>query len=340
MSDNNKTKLGEIARSEAEVESTKTDVESTKTEANKPKTEDNKPKTEADAAKTEAKSAETEADKPKKAKKEADKLKSRPKGTAPNPRPGGLFGYKSMSEKSIQKTVDLHTTMLMSCVIICTLSLVLGIINLCLVKDLSANPVQTTLDEWVECELENHVGYKVRKDWKTSGYNDSVIFQPSETTAIAVGAQSVADINRANTGNKLTHDTLRQYIEDDLKAINKEAGYSVENVAYEEFVVLGTTGYRYTFNQKTPTNNQTVSTYTDSVFFIYEGYLYTFSFTSAVSGYSIPEFTYVLDSIRLIPASERPTLLPSDEFNKSLVDDYASLGSDITSSNTSSEASK
>ena len=79
-----------------------------------------------------------------------------------------------------------------------------------------------------------------------------------------------------------------------------------------------------------PTENQSVKTYTDRLFFIYEGYLYTFSYTSAVMGYAIPEYEYLLSSIRLIPSSERPTMLPSEDFNQGILDDYKDLGESVT----------
>lgn len=249
----------------------------------------------------------------------------------PVPKAGGLKGYTSVAEKSLQKTVDTHTTMLFCCIVLIILSLVMGIINVVLVKSISNNTIATTLDEWVECTLENYVGYKVKKEWKTMGYEDSVIFQPTDTTAVAVGTKSVEAINRNEGGVKLSHATLREYIEADLKTIGNEPGYSVDNITFEEYVVLGTTGYRYTFSQTTPTENQSVKTYTDSVFFIYEGYLYTFSYTSAVMGYAIPEYEYLLSSIRLIPSTERPTMLPSGDFNEDIVDDYKDLGESITS---------
>lgn len=252
-----------------------------------------------------------------------------PKNQAtPEPKPNGIKGYVSMKDKSIQKTVDLHTTMLICCIVLTVLSLVMGIINVFLIKNLSVGGI-TTADEWVECQLDNYVGYKVKKEWSTSGYNDSVIFQPTETTAVAVSAKNIDDINRGNPDFKLTHDTLRTYIENDLKTVGSEPGYSVDNITYEEYVVLGTTGYRYTFTQKTPTESQTVTTYSDNVFFIYEGYLYTFTYTSSVMGYSIPEFEYLLSSIRLIPSSERPTVLPSEDFNKDIAEDYSDLGNSI-----------
>ena len=257
----------------------------------------------------------------------------------PTPKPNGLFGYRSMSEKSIQKTVDLHTTMLIACILICVMSVVLGIINLFMIKNISNNPYTATLDDWVECELDNHIGYKVRKDWKTSGYDGSVIFQPTDTTAISVGSQSIADINRAHTENLLTHDTLKQYIENDLKAVDSDENFAIRNITCDEYITLGTTGYRYTFTQDTQTENQKVATYTESVFFIYEDYLYTFSYTSAVMGYAIPEFEFVLDSIRLIPESERPTLLPSQNFNSDIADDYTRLGESLTSNTSSSSVS-
>lgn len=261
------------------------------------------------------------------------------KQATPEPKPNGVKGYISMKDKSIQKTVDLHTTMLICCIVLIILSLVMGIINVFLIKNLSVGSI-TTIDEWVECTLENNIGYKVKKEWATTGYNDAVIFQPTETTAVAVSTKRVDDINRGNEDFKLTHDTLRTYIENDLKTIGNEEGYSVDNITYEEYVVLGTTGYRYTFSQKTPTDNQTVTTYTDSVFFIYEGYLYTFSYTSSVMGYAIPEFEYLLSSIRLIPSDERPTMLPSEEFNNQIAEDYSELGSDVASKVEESSASE
>ena len=255
---------------------------------------------------------------------------------APAPKPFNK-GYMSKQDKQIYDKARYAGYFSFAAMFMCVCIAVLCIANTFMLKSVIDNGSGTfDTSEWIEFTLENDIGYSVKSTWNTSYYDGSLVFNPSDTTAISVTCESIETINKTS-GATLTYNTLREYIDADLKNLDNAEGYSVSDVKFKEYPILDTTGYYYTFKQEQPIEDTTGTAYTESVFFIYNDYMYTFAYASPVQTYSSPDFENVLKSIRVVPENENEfTDLP--DFNtkvnadSDLVSDYAEIGGEIAES--------
>lgn len=247
------------------------------------------------------------------------------------------FGYQSAADKALYDKARFSGYYAFAAMFISICVLALSIVNTFMIKGLTDTDGTLKTVDWVEFTLDNDIGYSVKSNWNTSYYNDSLVFQPTESTAISVSSQSIQVINETSSTN-LTFDTLKDYIERDIKKIGETEGYSVEDVKFKEYTVLDTTGYMYTFKQTQPTDSGSGTAYTASLFFIYDDYLYSFAYGSPVQTYTSPDYEHVLSSIRVVPENEDDFTSVALDFNtkidanSSVVSDYADFGSSVADS--------
>lgn len=247
------------------------------------------------------------------------------------------FGYQSAADKALYDKARLAGYYAFAAMFMSICVFALCVVNTFMIKGLTDTDGTIKSVDWVEFTLDNDVGYSVKSNWNTSYYQESLVFQPTETTAISVSSQSIKTINETSNTN-LTYDTLKEYIERDLKRIGSEDGYSVDDIKFKKYDVLDTSGYLYTFKQTQPTdNNGSGVAYTASLFFIYKDYLYSFAYASPVQTYTSPDYEHVLSSIRIVPENEDDFTSVAIDFDtkidtdSSMVSDYANFGSSVAS---------
>ena len=247
------------------------------------------------------------------------------------PVPNGVNGYRSMSDKAIQKTCNQTMGIALTAMFTSILIFILTIINTFILAGLADTGITTkTFDDWVECTLENYVGYKVKKDWTAISVESGVAFKISESEAISIDSRAVADINKTQSIN-LTYETIDKLVESDLSALNNQDEITISNITKDTCEYIGQSGMQYNFKQETknPDDGTTATTYTKSIFFIYKDYLYSFAYVSAAS-YSSKDFQSVLDSIRVIPEEERQEVVPVEDLDSEWVNLYSDFGNTMT----------
>ena len=258
-----------------------------------------------------------------------------------------IGGYTSQTDKYLMETVHRTQTMTFACVILCVFAIILGILNLFMKTGIGDNNPADAGAHWIECETENHVGYKVMSNWETEGYGNSVIFKPTESSAISISAQSVLEINALDEVEiKCTEDTLEEFVISQMSTA--AAGQDIKNIvtSREKYKICDSEGIKLQMAQQTTYDGKAINTYTTGVFWIYEGYLYSLSYTTPVKGYSSSEFDYVVESVRIIPEEEW-SIVDFDNIEgdvESAVEDMKEIADDITAktegdttSNTTSE---
>lgn len=244
-------------------------------------------------------------------------------------------GYLNKTDKYLVETAKKTNTVVFAILLLSIFSIILGILNLLMLKGDITNPADAVLSaEWIECETANHVGYKVRSDWAVEGYGNAVMFSPSATSVISLSAESVLEIN-SESEVLCTHDTFDEFIEYQL-SLTEEAGITMNITSKSPYPIIGQEGIRVEMEQTTEVEGTPVTTYTTSVFWIYDDYLYSLGYTSGVKGYASAEFKYVLESFRIIPEEEWAVLTPDKDGADSLVSDYADFGSSVVEESNSS----
>ena len=252
--------------------------------------------------------------------------------------PKNIYGYRSQADNAIFKSLKNISGMAFGAIMLACMNIVLTIVTLCLVVNSDGIGSSKTQDKWIEMTSENNVGYEVISTWTTSVYEGSLIFQPTDATAISVSSENLDEVNKRSKV-KCTYDTLLEYIQFELSTDMSDSGVSIFDVSYKEYSILDTRGYYVTFSQRSSIEGQEMTTYQDSLFFIYDSYLYTFTYSSAYKGVVNSDYQHVLDSIRIIPESDMTVLDFGVTADPSIVGDYADWGSDIADSINSNASS-
>ena len=182
----------------------------------------------------------------------------------------------------------------------------------------------TVSDGYITCTLENGLEYKVKPDWNVDGLTNAIIFYISDSSALSISCEPISGINQTSE-LKCTYDTLADYVK--TTTVDTYTKQSIDYIIQSEgeYPVLDTKGYRIYSKQIATQKEQKVNTYTDSVFFIYNEYLCSVSFTSSYTGYPETEFDKLLASIQPISDSVSSSLKWGTSPDSAIVDGFTSL---------------
>lgn len=245
-----------------------------------------------------------------------------------------IYGYKSQADKARDKTLSSIQGMVFVLLILFVVNICFSVMNVWMLSH-QQGAVAAVEDEWIEVVTANNIGYKVKKTWSTSGIENAVVFQPTDTTAITVQADNLESLNATNE-LKCTSDNLLEYLQENFTTLQSVDGLSISDVSYREYKILDTTGYYMTFTQIQTVEGVKVAGYSDSLFFVYDSYLYSFSYASSFKGATSTDFETVLKSIRVAPEQEdnmTSLTIGGTSVNESLIDDFTSLlPNELTSS--------
>ena len=178
--------------------------------------------------------------------------------------------------------------------------------------------------KYITCTLECGLSYEVRSDWNVDGLTNAIVFYMTDSSVLSLSCESVYGINQTSE-LKCTYDTLKEYV----KTTTIDA-YSKQDIKYEMLVesdynILDTKGYRLYAKQESVKEGQKVITYTDTVFFIYNDYLCSASFTSSYTGYPETEFYRLLDSIAVVTEDTENILDWGTPVDSGIIDEFTSL---------------
>lgn len=151
-------------------------------------------------------------------------------------------------------------------------------------------------------ETDNSIGYSARNNWAVSGVNGAVVYQIGDSTIASVQATALSLINE-NAEVKCTSDNLLEYFMKELSASSTD-DMRVSDVQYKEYPVLDAHGYYVTFTQSQTVDGVTASSYTDTLLFIYDSYLYSFTYANSYRTTVNSDFEYMLKSIHVV--TDRP----------------------------------
>lgn len=227
-----------------------------------------------------------------------------------------------LNKKPLEERVKMHTQITAIMSVFAFAGFVCSLICVCLLAMNKA--AQDELNQppaWVECTLENDVGYSVIADWSTTGVDNTVMFTPVDGEALAVATQAVTEIN-SNTDVLCTKDNLDEYLRYSYAVSMHETGIELESYNVTEYPVLGVNGRLVKTVQYVVQDNIRVPTYASALYFIYEDYLYSFTYTVAARNYLPDEFDEVLRSIRIIPEAEKQVIIPDKEAAQNIISDY------------------
>lgn len=229
----------------------------------------------------------------------------------------------ALNKKSLEERLKTHTQVTAVMAAFAFAGFVCSLICVCLLGiNKAAQDELNAPAAKVECSTENNVGYTVVADWTTTGYDYTVMYTVRDGEALSVAAQPISEINY-NAEVLCTKDNLGEYLKYAYAKSMYEAGLELDSYSASKYPIIGVDGYLVKTTQYVTQDNVRMPTYASALYFIYEEYLYSFSYTVAARNYMPADFDEVLRSIRIIPESEQPQLLPDREEAQDIISEYS-----------------